>query len=126
MRNEGVSPATVLVVEDDGAMRLMCRVNLELEGYRVLEADRLDLARALIGQEKIDAMLLDVHVRTGNGYDLVGFAREKDIQIALMTGSARVDEADRALVDAVLPKPFRIDELHSTVDRLTSQGVSTS
>ncbi len=106
-------------------MRLMCRVNLELEGYRVLEADHLDLARALIAQEKIDAMLLDVHVRTGNGYDLVGLAREKDIQIALMTGSARVDEADRALVDAVLPKPFRIDELHSTVDRLTSPRVGS-
>jgi len=125
MRNEGVTPATVLLVEDDGAMRLMCRVNLELEGYRVLEADHLDLARALIAQEKIDAMLLDVHVRTGNGYDLVGLAREKDIQIALMTGSARVDEADRALVDAVLPKPFRIDELHSTVDRLTSPRVGS-
>ena len=117
-------PATVLVVEDDGAMRLMCRVNLELEGYRVLEADHLDLARELIGGEKIDAMLLDVHVRSEDGYDLIGLAREKDIPVALMTGSAKVGEAERDLVDAVLPKPFKIDELHSTVSRLTSPRVS--
>ena len=123
MGSEGVMPATVLVVEDDGAMRLMCRVNLELEGYRVLEADHLDRARELIVGEKIDVMLLDVHVRSGNGYDLVGLAREHDIPIALMTGSAKVGESERSLVDAVLPKPFQIDELHSTVTRLTSPRV---
>lgn len=98
----------------------MCRVNLELEGYRVLEADQLERARELIGAESIDLMLLDVHVRSEEGYDLVGLAREHGIQIALMTGSAKVGEAERELVDAVLAKPFRIDELQSTVDRLTS------
>jgi DNA-binding response OmpR family regulator len=111
------------VVEDDGAMRLLCRVNLELEGYRVLEADDLDRARGLIANEEIDVMLLDVHVRSGNGYDLVGFAREHDIPIALMTGSSKVGELESSLVDAVLPKPFQIDELHSTVGRLTSPRV---
>jgi DNA-binding response OmpR family regulator len=120
VEQEGVNPATVLVVEDDGAMRLMCRVNLELEGYRVLEADCLDLARTHIAGEKIDLMLLDVHVRSEDGYDLIGLAREHDIPIALMTGSAKVGEAERRLVDAVLPKPFKLDELHSTLDSLTS------
>jgi len=116
--------ATVLVVEDDGAMRLMCRVNLELEGYRVLEADHLDLARQLIDGEKIDVMLLDVHVRSEDGYALIGHARERDIPVALMTGSAKVGQAERELVDAVLPKPFKIDELHSTVRQLTSPCVN--
>jgi DNA-binding response OmpR family regulator len=120
---EGVSTSTVLVVEDDGAMRLLCRVNLELEGYRVLEADDLDRARGLIANEKIDVMLLDVHVGSGNGYDLLGLAREHEIPVALMTGSAKVGELESSLVDAVLPKPFQIDELHSTVSRLTSPRV---
>ena len=101
-------------------MRLMCRVNLELEGYRVLEADNLDRARELINGEKIDVVLLDVHVQSGNGYDLLGLARERDIRIALMTGSAKVGELERSLVDAVLRKPFEIDELHSTVSTLAS------
>jgi DNA-binding response OmpR family regulator len=120
MTGEGVRPATVLVVEDDGAMRLMCRVNLELEGYRVLEADELDRARELMSSESVDVILLDVHVGSGNGYDLLGLARERDIPVALVTGSAKVGELERSLVDAVLPKPFQIDELHSTVGRLTA------
>jgi DNA-binding response OmpR family regulator len=123
MRVEGIESPTVLVVEDNAAMRLMCRVNLELEGYRVLEADRLDRARELMVAEDVDVMLLDVHVQSGNGYELLGLAREQSIPVALMTGSARIGELERSLVDAVLTKPFEIDELHSTVDRLTSPRV---
>ena len=32
----------VLVVDDEPAIRLLCRLNLELEGFRVLEADGID------------------------------------------------------------------------------------
>jgi DNA-binding response OmpR family regulator len=123
MRVEGVESPTVLVVEDNAAMRLMCRVNLELEGYRVLEAERLDRARELMMAEDVDVMLLDVHVQSGNGYELLGLARERSIPVALMTGSARIGELERSLVGAVLTKPFEIDELHSTVDSLTSPRV---
>jgi DNA-binding NtrC family response regulator len=123
MENEGNKADTVLVVEDDSAMRLMCRVNLELEGYRVLEADNLRRARELIAGEPIDVMLLDVHVRSEHGYELLGLAREHDIQVALMTGSAKVGAEERGLVDAVLPKPFKLDELHTTVRRLTAPRV---
>jgi len=121
---EGVMPTTVLLVEDDGAMRLMCRVNLELEGYRVLEADHLARARELIVGERIDVLLLDVHVRCEDGYDLVGLAQENGIPIALMTGSSKVGAPERELVDAVLSKPFKIEELHSTVSRLASARVA--
>ena len=38
----------VLVVDDDPSLRLLCRVNLELEGYRVPEAATLDEARAAL------------------------------------------------------------------------------
>ena len=42
--------ATVLVVEDDPALRMLCRVNLELENYRVLEAATVDLAGELLAR----------------------------------------------------------------------------
>lgn len=118
-----MSPATVLVVEDDNSMRLLCRVNLELEGYRVLEAERLSDARELIGSEPIDLILLDVHVRGEEGYELIGLAREKKIAIALMTGTARVGPRERSMVDAVVAKPFKLDILMETVRRLTSTRV---
>jgi DNA-binding NtrC family response regulator len=36
----------VLVVDDDASLRLLCRVNLELDGFDVREAATLDEARA--------------------------------------------------------------------------------
>ncbi len=107
---------TVLVVEDDDSMRLLCRVNLELEGYRVLEADRVAKARALIDSEQIDLILLDVHVSGDYGYELIEPAREqKGIPIALLTGTAQVGPEEEKRVDAVLPKPFKIEDLMTTV-----------
>ena len=48
---------TVLVVDDEPALRLLCRVNLELEGHRVLEASTLTEARELIATEAPDVSL---------------------------------------------------------------------
>lgn len=101
-------------------MRLLCRVNLELEGYRVLEADRLSVAREFIASEVIDLILLDVHVHAEEGYELLDDAEEHGIAVALMTGSAKVGAEERKRADAILAKPFKLDQLYSTVKRLTS------
>jgi len=45
---ETAQPPTVLVVDDDASLRLLCRVNLELDGYRVLEAPDVAEAERLI------------------------------------------------------------------------------
>ncbi len=58
----------MLVVDDSDAIRLLCRVNLELDGHRVLEAATLEEARGLLPQA--DVVLLDVHVRDTDGFEL--------------------------------------------------------
>ena len=65
------SNGTVLVVDDSDSMRLLCRVNLELEGYRVLEAATLADAEGHLADEPVHVVLLDVHVGEENGYDLL-------------------------------------------------------
>ena len=67
----------MLVVDDDESLRLLCRVNLELDGFRVLEASTAEEARELIGRERIDAILLDVHLSDGDGRDLLAAARRR-------------------------------------------------
>src|SRR5438046_867706 len=111
---------TVLVVDDDQALRLLCRVNLELEGYRVLEADSVGAAEALWFGEGIDAILLDVHLRDGDGLELLGRMRAKQAgpPVALFTGSVELDAATRAAAEAVVAKPFTLDELSGAVARL--------
>jgi DNA-binding response OmpR family regulator len=107
---------TVLVVDDDDSLRMLCRVNLELEGYRVLEAPTVELAESLLRDEAIDVVLLDVHVGSGDGFEVLGKVDRE--RVALFTGSFDADEHHTAAVDAVLRKPFTLTELSETVGRL--------
>ena len=67
---ENAQSPTVLVVDDDASLRLLCRVNLELEGLRVLEARDVGEAEALLGTEAVDLLLLDVHIGVESGIEL--------------------------------------------------------
>ena len=111
---------TVLVVDDDAALRLLCRVNLELEGHRVLEASTIADARRTLAEEAVDVLLLDVHVGPDDGRLLLRSLRSENDQtpVALFTGSATLGDEDRALADGVLPKPFQLDDLITTVQAL--------
>ncbi len=106
---------TVLVVEDDRAMRLLCRVSLELDGYRVLEAPTIEAARNYLATDQIDVVVLDVHVAGDSGFDLIDTIRAP---IAMMTGSAELGPEERARVDTVLIKPFEPEDLNAAVARL--------
>jgi len=111
---------TVLVVDDEPAIRMLCRVNLELEGFRVLEADGPDAAREILDAEPVDVALVDVHLGEANGNELVRELRARDgaPRIALLTGSSGFDDEERAATDAVIEKPFTLDALVSTVKQL--------
>ena len=108
----------MLVVDDDDSLRMLCRVNLELEGYRVLEAPTVEVAQELLHGEGVDVVLLDVHVGSGDGFKVLGEISGE--RVALFTGSFEVDEQRSAAVDAVLRKPFTLSELSETVGRLAA------
>ena len=111
---------SVLVVDDEPSIRLLCKVNLELEGYRVLEADTLAEARRHLRENDVDAVLLDVHVGAEDGRKLVQEIRSvrPSTGIALFSGSSEVGAAASAGADAVTPKPFVLEHLIRTVGRL--------
>lgn len=113
---------TVLVVDDDASMRLLCRVNLELEGYRVVEAATIaDAAEALSGGG-VDVVLLDVHVGRDDGRDLLEVARERhpEVAVAFMTGTADPEDLRSTRADGILAKPFTLTDLSLLVGRLAS------
>jgi DNA-binding NtrC family response regulator len=64
---EGGGTGVILVVDDEPAIRLLCRVNLELEGYRVLEAASLDDARRALDSGDIALVLLDMRIGMERG-----------------------------------------------------------
>jgi len=116
----------VLVVDDAPSIRLLCRVNLELDGFRVVEAGTLAVARALLETEPVAVVLLDMHIGPERGDTLLAEirGRERRIPVVVVTGSVEVDTGERTVdADAVLGKPFTIEELTSTVRALAGGDV---
>jgi DNA-binding NtrC family response regulator len=114
---------TVLVVDDEPAIRLLCRVNLELDGYEVIEAGTLADARARLAETDVDVVLLDLHLGGERSHALIAecAAHRPPVPVALVTGSTDIGAARASGADAVLPKPFAIEELAATVEKLTAQ-----
>jgi PAS domain S-box-containing protein len=118
---------TVLVVEDDQAVRAIVREVLRGEGYRVLEADSgqaaLRVARNHTG--KIDAVLTDVVMEGMGGREVAEYLRiaRPGIRIAFMSGYTD-DDAVRRGVSRGAPfvqKPFTPHALLSTMSALLQE-----
>jgi DNA-binding NtrC family response regulator len=114
---------TVLVVDDSDAIRLLCRVNLELEGHRVLESATLSGARELLGDESVDVVLLDISVGADDGRLLLEELRttRPEVGVAMVTGSVDAGMLRQAGAHAVIVKPFELDDLKRTVAELAGR-----
>ena len=118
---ELTSAPLVLIVDDDASLRLLCRVNLELDGYRVVEAPNVAAAEEVLAGGTVDLILLDVHIGADDGITLMRSlrARQHEAPVVLFTGSARLDRETTAEADGVVPKPFRLEQLLGVVRELT-------
>ena len=111
---------TVLIVDDDASLRLLCRVNLELDGYNVLEAPSVAAAEAAVVSDVVDLFLLDVHIGADDGLALMRSLRDREhtAPVVLFTGSAQLDSATISEADGIVPKPFRLEQLLDVVREL--------
>jgi len=109
--------ASVLVVDDDVSLRLLYRVNLELDGFTVREAATIAEAEAAVAEERPDVVLLDVHLQNDDTRELLARLRAAGIPVALVTGTADLNDF-RGAADAVLGKPFEPRTLVETARRL--------
>jgi DNA-binding NtrC family response regulator len=111
---------TVLIVDDDASLRLLCRVNLELDGYNVLEAPSVAAAEDALAVDVVDLFLLDVHIGADDGLALMRSLRDRKhvAPVVLFTGSAQLDAATIREADGVVPKPFQLEQLLDVVREL--------
>jgi CheY-like chemotaxis protein len=107
------SAARVLIVDDDPAMRLLCAINLELEGLVVLEASDGHTALARARSERPDLVLTDVSMPRLDGFALAEALRRdrRTRRIPLVFLSAEINPANEARAEklgalAYLTKPI--------------------
>jgi DNA-binding response OmpR family regulator len=114
---------TVLVIDDEAPIRLLCRVNLEAEGRNVLEAENGERGLEIAREERPDAVLLDVMMPGLDGWTVAQRLLEDEAtrRIPIIFLTARADIRDRARglgaggLDYIT-KPFNPVELSTLVD----------
>lgn len=107
----------VLVVDDEPSLRLLCRINLEFEGYTIREAGTLTQAREELERTVPDVVLLDLHVGNDDGLELLDVIEALDLptRVVLLSGTSEVRPELRERVDAVVGKPFDLKTLAAAV-----------
>ncbi len=103
--------ATVLVVDDDAALREFVRVNLEAAGISVREAASADEGLAALEEEPPDLILLDVMMPSVDGWEMLRRVHERHgvDAIPVIMYSGKLDEAATAEergAQAFIGKPF--------------------
>lgn len=106
----------VLVVEDDGAVRRAVERALTFEGYNVLTAHDGAEALAIVLNEDVDAIVLDVMMPIVDGLEACRRIRARGDTTPILILTARTEVSDRvagldAGADDYLIKPFALEEL---------------
>ncbi len=128
---------TILVVDDEDTVREVVRRYLELENFRVIEADNGPLALHLLHQEKPDLIVLDIMLPGLDGFTITRSLRDPaergllsesgNIPIVMLT--ARTEEADRITgfelgTDDYVTKPFSPRELVMRIKAVLRRSAS--
>ena len=115
----------ILVIDDDLAINELIKVNLELCGYRVIQAYDGIKGFALCKQEVPSLVVLDVMMPDVDGFTVAQRIRQndetKDIPILMLTALSQVKDKVNGFnigVDDYLVKPFEMEELQVRVRAL--------
>lgn len=108
----------ILVIDDDKSINELVKVNLELAGYKVLQAYDGTKGFALVKQELPSVVVLDVMMPEVDGFTVAKRIRQneatKDIPIIMLTAMSELNDKVNGFnigVDDYLVKPFEIEEL---------------
>ena len=109
---------TVLIVDDEAAIREMIAVALQMAGYRCLEAENAQSAHAIVVDHQPDIILLDWMMPDVSGIELARRLKREtayaDIPIIMLTARSEEDNKIQGLeagADDYITKPFSPREL---------------
>jgi two-component system KDP operon response regulator KdpE len=112
----------ILIVDDEPGLRDLVRINLEHEGFGVVQAENGVLGLDAVREEHPDLVILDVMMPEMDGWETCKKLREFS-QVPVLMLTARVQSQDivtglNSGADDYLLKPFNMDELMARVRAL--------
>lgn len=116
---EPTAPRLILIVDDESRMRRFIRMNMELEGFQVIEAENGLQALDQIRQHTPDLVIMDVMMPKMDGFETLKLLREiSTVPVILLTVKGEEEDKIHGLglgADDYVVKPFSPRELSSRV-----------
>lgn len=121
----------ILVVEDEQAMLLGLRDNLEFEGYQVDIAEDGTKGYDMIRSGKYDLVLLDVMLPFMSGFDICKKIRSEGVATPIILLTAKGEEIDKVLglelgADDYMTKPFSLRELLARIKAILRRSINNN
>jgi hypothetical protein len=118
----------LLVVDDAKDVQWLLSRALSFMGYDVVVAGNGLEAMTLFLASSYDLLITDLQMPLVNGLELSRLVKEQypKTPVILVTGfcdDKLFEKANMNCIDAVIPKPFNLDEIEKTVQRLLDRGI---
>ncbi len=117
--------ATILIVDDDPALRKIVRQMVESAGHAVIEADNGRAALHAFRTQNPEIVISDIVMPQKDGIEMIAELRRESptVRVVAISGGGRTRNldvlrlAERAGADVVLAKPFARAELIDAIER---------
>ena len=116
--------ATILYIEDNIDNRTLVRRVLQIEGYRVMEAESGFKAFEILRSEIPDLVLMDINLPDMDGYEITTRLKQMPslarVPVIAMTANVMKGDREKTLAagcDGYISKPIDIDTLPSQIAR---------
>src|SRR6266513_1262254 len=122
---EGANLLNLMIVDDERAIREVCRDVAQTLGFHTSIADSAEHAYRVLESNAIDVVLLDLKLPGAGGLEALHQIRERrpDVVIIVVTGYGTVQSAVQAMKNGAydyVTKPFSMEELRLLLERVAS------
>jgi two-component system chemotaxis response regulator CheY len=121
-----VADRPILIVDDDPTILATVSEALDLEGFAVVTATNGQEALAVVDRSRPSLVLLDMRMPVLDGWGFMRAIHERglNLTVVVMTAAADARRWGREIgAQAVLAKPFDLDELVGAVERLRQRRI---